>query len=162
MVAVLAVAMSACDPVDEASAPDNPVSSSASGAQSGDDGSAGDRTESGDVAVNLQAMTLTKTGGFTGENIVLDVTADGEWGLTGRSVAADGSFDDDTLARLAAYQTDPDLTVVSRDKPDHQCNDMYNYVLDIGDAQVRTDSCGQAPNQVFADLVALLSERTGI
>lgn len=160
LLATVVVGLAACDPASSAS--DQPADVAASSQQSGDGGSGDGGQES--TRESGTEMTLTKTGGMAGLNLTLEVAADGAWTLDeAKGEPKTGNLSEEETGTLAELSSDPDLAVTDRpDKPGAQCNDMFNYVLTVGEQEMRTDSCGAAPNQVFTDIVDLLSQATGI
>ncbi|MEV0644843.1 hypothetical protein AB0I28_06230 [Phytomonospora sp. NPDC050363] len=135
-----------------------PVTSGSSGDASmpPDDG----RVEPGHA---LQII-VTKTGGFAGIDERLVVAEDGTWEFTGSAGKSEkGALSPELLRRLQTLAVSAELFAPpSKDKPDHQCADMFQYGLTVGDMTTRTDDCGQAPNETFDEMVAIVVEETPI
>jgi cytoskeletal protein RodZ len=172
LVGTVAVALTACGTAtssDDEGKPGESTSSSHSSSQdpSGSDEeseSSQDSDGSDAEATEGIELTLTKTGGIAGINTVVEVAADGGWKIEeGKQAPQSGTLSEDQISQLEEYTGDKDLMVTDRPGgPGKQCDDSYNYILSINGKDMKTDSCGKAPNEPFQNIVDVLHEATGI
>ncbi|MGH8794387.1 MAG: hypothetical protein ACRDXX_17275 [Stackebrandtia sp.] len=143
----------------------SPGETSASPPEPGEDG---DAPADGTLGASI---TLVKSGGFAGVVYTVEIDADGAWTYTEEQSGADvnsdsgDALDDAVLGELAELLADPDLSQTAK-PDDNTCADMFVYTLTVtpadgGDAlELRSGECGEHPNEVFTDIVDLISEAT--
>lgn len=167
----VALAVTACEPKDEAGAGSEGKDKSASsgtGDGGGDDSGDGDgKDDTRDELGVLAGLTVTKTGGISGIEETLEVDSEGKWSyVKARMAPKKGELSDSELGDLKALATDGGIKDKGK-KSDTRCNDMQVYSVDIDvvkgdDLQVSADECGVGPNEQFDELINLLSEATPI
>lgn len=165
----VAVALTACEPKDEAG---DGSSSNADDSASSDEGKdkdddAGTQNDSGGQVGDIKSITLTKSGGISGMEETLEVGAEGKWEyVKARMAPKKGDLSGSEHEKLIKLVTDKDIAAVDK-KSDKQCNDMQTYTLTLVPAKgkkvdVTTDDCGVSPNSMFDDAIKLLGEATPI
>lgn len=108
-------------------------------------------------------IIVTKTGGFAGVEDRLVIAEDGTWEYTGsrKPEGESGTLNSDELRRLQTLAVSTELFAPpEKTKPDHQCADMFQYGLTVGDMTTRTNECGEPPNDTFKDMMAIVHEAT--
>lgn len=164
------VALTACEPEQDAADGNADTSNSADSGTNDDASGKDDDSGDNDAESTKAAITsieLTKSGGIAGVQETLTVDTDGNWEyVKARMAPQTGELSGDELETLMDLATDSGITDVGK-KSDKQCNDMQTYQLVIeqpkGDElKAHSDECGVSPNEQFDELVKLLSEATPI
>lgn len=108
-------------------------------------------------------IIVTKTGGFAGVENRLVIAEDGTWVYTGshKAESESGTLTAGQLERLHALAVETELFAPpEKTKPDHQCADMFQYGLTVGDMTATSNECGEPPNETFKEMLAIVVEAT--
>lgn len=108
-------------------------------------------------------IIVTKTGGFAGVEDRLVIAEDGTWEYTGSHgpQGESGTLTSEQLDRLHTLAVATELFAPpEKTKPDHQCADMFQYGLTVGDMTARSNECGEPPNETFKEMMAIVVEAT--
>lgn len=158
------IALSACEETKNPSGDDPAPSTSASDTDSSTQSSAGEEPVGPPADI-----TLTKTGGVAGLQETLTVSADGSWvHEVGRKAPEAGSLNEAQLAELTSLIYDPALPEVEPRDDNQQCADFFVHHLtvdateELAAVELESGPCGESPNTVFIEIVALLTEATPI
>ncbi|ADD45333.1 hypothetical protein [Stackebrandtia nassauensis] len=167
----VAVALTACEPKEDSASSSGDKSSEASD-QGGKDE---DKEESGSgsssskdkLAGDVTTVTLTKSGGFAGNEETLEIDAEGKWSYVKAKMATKkGDLSSKELKQLIDLAGTKGITDTNK-KSDKQCNDMPTFQLKVElsegkPVEMKTDECGVAPNEEFDNLIELLTDATPI
>lgn len=110
-------------------------------------------------------IIVTKTGGFAGVEDRLVIAEDGTWEYTGsrNPEGESGTLAPDVLRKLQTLAVSADLFAPpEKTKPEHQCADMFQWGLTVGDMTTRSNDCGEPPNDTFKEMMAIVQEATPI
>lgn len=177
-VALLALALAGCD----SAAPETPQVTGASAGASGvtptptpSVTSAPSRTPTSPPAASATsrtptrsaadvAVSLVRSGGFTGRTETITVKADGSWQHgDGRSVDRTGKLTAAQRTRLQTLAKDPRLAAEGqRAGGGGKCNDTYTYLLKAGSRLIKYEQCpgAGAPPKVTLEIIGLLQDAT--
>ncbi len=108
----------------------------------------------------LPSLHLLRSGGIAGVDDKLQIDSDGEWTLTGRTVATSGQLDTAARVRLAQILNDPALGRQISAMPSVACCDQFTYVLRVDSAEYTFVNQG-SPGPLVAQLLDLLHRQTG-
>lgn len=170
----VAVALTACEPKEDSASSSGDKSSEASD-QGGkdedkdkdDEAGSGSSDSKDKLAGDVTTVTLTKSGGFAGNEETLEIDGDGKWSYVKAKMATKkGDLSSKELKQLLDLAGTKAITDTDK-KSDKQCNDMPTFQLKVElsegkPVEMKTDECGVAPNEEFDNLIELLSDATPI
>jgi len=110
-------------------------------------------------------IIVTKTGGFAGVEDRLVIAEDGTWEYTGsrKPEGESGTLSPDVLQKLQTLAVSSELFAPpEKTKPEHQCADMFQWGLTVGDMTTKSNDCGEPPNETFKEMMGIVQEATPI
>lgn len=116
-----------------------------------------------DVTALPAEVTVNRSGGFAGVSDTVTIDPDGAWRYDGGESVEAGQLDEGLLSELVGLVTDPSLAVDERAPSGRQCADFFVYTVTVAtepEVSGQSDSCGNPPNEVFTEVVDLVSAAT--